>query len=97
MANEKRVLVACGTGICTSTMAVNKFKTALEKRGKLSLFKIDQCKVAELAAKGNDYDLVIATTTVSAKINTPIVQGTAFLTGVGIDKVVDEILSILKI
>ena len=93
----KKILVACGTGICTSTMAVNKLTNALEKRGKLKLVKITQCKIAELAAKAPDNDIVVATTQVSAKINIPVVAGTAFLTGIGVDKVVDEIISLLKI
>jgi len=94
---KKKILVACGTGICTSTMAVNKLTNALEKRGKLACVKINQCKIAELAAKAPDNDIVVATTQVSAKISVPVVAGTAFLTGIGIEKVVDEIISLLKI
>jgi PTS system galactitol-specific IIB component len=97
MAGEKRILVACGTGVCTSTMAVNKLKDALEKRGKLKLVKINQCKIAEIASMASDNDLVVATTQVSAKINIPVVTGTAFLTGIGVDKVVEQIIDHLKI
>jgi PTS system galactitol-specific IIB component len=97
MAGEKKILVACGTGICTSTMAINKLTTALEKRGKIKLVKINQCKIAEIASKASDNDLVVATTQVTAKIDIPVVGGTAFLTGIGVDKVVDEIISLLKI
>ncbi|CUH94557.1 hypothetical protein P22_0623 [Propionispora sp. 2/2-37] len=97
MAGEKRILVACGTGVCTSTMAINKLKDALDKRGKLKLVKINQCKIAELASMAGENDLVVATTQVSAKINIPVVLGTAFLTGVGVDQVVEEIIGLLKI
>lgn len=93
----KKILIACGTGICTSTMASKKFIAALEKRGKANQVKVSQCKVAELASKAADYDLVIATTQVSGNIKTPVVQGVAFLTGVGVDKVVDEIVEKLGI
>ena len=30
----KKILLACGSGVCTSTAAANKLKTELEKRGK---------------------------------------------------------------
>ncbi|MBB6217415.1 PTS system galactitol-specific IIB component [Anaerosolibacter carboniphilus] len=93
----KKILIACGTGICTSTMAANKLKTELEKRGKLSQVTINQCKVAEVVSKANDYDLIVATTQVSGQISIPVVMGVAFLTGVGMGKVVDEIIEKLNI
>ncbi|SHI86524.1 PTS sugar transporter subunit IIB [Propionispora hippei] len=97
MAGEKRILVACGAGVCTSTMAINKLRDALDKRGKLKLVKISQCKIAEISSMAAAHDLVVATTQVSAKISIPVVTGTAFLTGVGIDRVVEEIIGHLKI
>ncbi len=92
-----KILVACGTGICTSTMAADKLKKELEKRGKASNVSITQCKVSELSAKAADYDLIVATTQVSSKISTPVISGLPFLTGVGIDKVVDEIVAKLNL
>jgi len=94
---QKNILVACGTGICTSTMATKKLQEALKKRGKDGKVKITQCKVSELVSKAHDVDLIISTTTVPSSIKTPVVMGTAFLTGVGIDKVTDEIIDILGI
>ncbi len=88
----KKILVACGTGICTSTMAAKKLMTELEKRGKGNDVTVSQCKVAELASKAGDVDLIIATTNVSSSINKPVVMGVAFLTGVGVDKVIDEVI-----
>jgi len=94
---SKKILIACGTGICTSTMAAKKLMAALEKRGKENQVKTSQCKVAELASKANDYDLIISTTQVTGNLKVPVVQGVAFLTGVGVDKVVDEIIEKLGI
>ncbi len=93
----KKILVACGTGICTSTMAAKKLSAELEKRGKNKEVTIDQCKVAELASKAADVDLIVSTTQVSKSITTPVVMGVAFLTGVGVGKVVDEIVDKLGI
>jgi len=94
---QKTILIACGTGICTSTMAAKKLEEALKKRGKDDKVKITQCKVAELVSKAHDADLIVSTTTVPSSIEKPVVMGTAFLTGVGIDKVTDEIIEKLGI
>ncbi|MCG8485173.1 MAG: PTS sugar transporter subunit IIB [Clostridia bacterium] len=93
----KKILIACGTGICTSTMATKKLMAGLERKGKENHVITVQCKVSELASKANDYDLIISTTQVPSGIKVPVVQGVAFLTGVGVDKVVDEIIEILGI
>lgn len=87
-----KILIACGTGICTSTMAANKLKKELEKRGKSNKIMINQCKVSEIVSKAGDYDLIVATTQVSGKVTTPVISGLPFLTGVGMGKVVDEII-----
>lgn len=93
----KKILIACGTGICTSTMAANKLKEQLKSKGKADKVSISQCTVAELASKASDYDLVIATTQVSSRLETPVISGLPFLTGVGIDKVVDQVIETLNI
>lgn len=88
----KKILIACGTGICTSTMAAKKLEESLRQRGKDKDVTIIQCKVAELISKADEADLIVSTTTVPAQIKKPVVMGTPFLTGIGIDKVVDEII-----
>ena len=93
----KKILLACGSGVCTSTAAANKLKTELEKRGKAGMFTITQCKVAECVVKSADYDLLVATTTVPNTVKCPYVMGLPFLTGIGIDKTVDKCIEILGI
>ncbi|SCL89768.1 PTS sugar transporter subunit IIB [Sporanaerobacter sp. PP17-6a] len=93
----KKIVIACGTGICTSTMAADKLRKELKERKKDSNVTINQCKVAELVSKAADYDLIISTTQVPSKITTPVVSGLPFLTGVGISKVVDEVIEKLNL
>ncbi len=88
----KKILVACGTGIATSTMAAKKLEGALKERGLDKEITINQCKVAELPFKANEYDLIVVTSRVAQDIKVPVVQGLPFLTGVGMDKTVDEII-----
>lgn len=87
---SKKVLVACGTGICTSTTVKNKLADILKEEGHSDL-AFDQCKVSEVASKASSFDLVVATTDVPGKVETPIVKGTPFLTGIGVDSTVEEI------
>ena len=61
----KKILVACGTGICTSTAVMNKLKKILDDKGFKGSYELSQCKVAEVPSKSVNFDLCIATTTVS--------------------------------
>lgn len=86
----KRILVACGTGIATSTVVAKKLEEAMKSRGVDA--KIDQCKVTEVAGKAAAYDVVVSTTEVEDSGGKPVVRALSFLTGVGIDADVDKIL-----
>ena len=87
----KKILLACEAGVCTSTMAINKLKTEIEKRDKLKYITLGQCKILEIPSKAADYDLIVATTQVNAKLDIPVIMGMSFLTGIGIKETVDEI------
>lgn len=85
----KKILVACGTAIATSTVVAKKLQEALEKRG--LAVKIDQCKASEVPAKAASYDLIVSTTEVGDTKGKPLVRTVSFLTGVGVDADVQKI------
>lgn len=89
----KRILLCCGSGIATSTAAASRLKTKLEDRGFGGQFETTQCKVNEVASKIADYDIVVSTAVLTGEYSKPVVQGITFLTGMGVDKTVDEIIS----
>jgi len=89
----KKILVACGTAIATSTVVAKKLEAELQKRG--IDVKIDQCKASEVGAKVQSYDLVVSTTEVDDARGKPIVRTLSFLTGIGIDKDVETIVRLL--
>lgn len=91
----KKILVACGTGICTSTAVMNKLKKILDDKGFKGSYELSQCKVAEVPSKSVNFDLCIATTTVS-EVKCPFIMGIPFLTGRGLDDVVKKIIEELK-
>lgn len=91
----KTVIVSCGTGIATSTVAAMAIEEACKAAGVAVITK--QCKgqeIPELLKQGAD--LIVTTSTMRFDPGIPVVKGLAFLTGIGIDDVVKEILDILK-
>jgi PTS system galactitol-specific IIB component len=89
-----KIVVACGTGIATSTHVAMKVKEMLEERG-LQVHTI-QCRVVEVLNLAPDADLLIATAQVPFDITIPVVNGIPFLTGIGVKEVIDQIEKILR-
>ncbi|CAJ2237919.1 hypothetical protein CPR18618_PPKEINIP_02441 [Companilactobacillus paralimentarius] len=89
----KSLMVVCGTGIATSTVATGKIKSYLEEQGLNSEVHFLQSKIAdEVSAIGNDeYDIVVSTTMVPSSIKDKVINGVPLLTGIGADKVFEEI------
>ena len=91
---KKKIMVACGTGVATSTVVVNKLSTLLKERG--ADVDIQQCKVAELPYKTDNVDLIVTTTAYKNKDNIPVIVAVSFLTGIGMEKDIEKILEILN-
>lgn len=94
MSKQKVVLVACGTAIATSTVVAK----AIEERCKAEGIPVQtrQCKASEVARLAQDADLIVTTTPVPANLGVPVIQGLAFLTGIGKDKVLEDIVAKLR-
>jgi galactitol PTS system EIIB component len=89
----KKILVACGTAIATSTVVAKKLEEKLKARG--MAVSIDQCKASEVGSKASGYDLIVSTTEVDDTRGKPIVRTLSFLTGIGIDADVEKIAKLL--
>jgi len=94
IAKKKRILVACGTAIATSTVVARKIEEELKKRD-ISV-EITQCKSSEVPSKAEGYDLIVTTTFVSGAGTVPVIQTISFLTGIGIEKDIEKIVGYLK-
>jgi PTS system galactitol-specific IIB component len=94
VAKKKRILVACGTAIATSTVVARKIEEELEKRGIKA--EITQCKAAEVPSHVAGHDLVVTTTMVSGTGSVPVIKTVSFLTGIGIEQDIEKILGYLK-
>lgn len=90
---KKRILVACGTAIATSTVVAKKVEELLKQRG-YDVF-IDQCKAAEAPFKAANFDLIVTTTPVGNVGNVPVIHTVSFLSGVGVEKDIQKIIETL--
>ncbi|HCX65922.1 MAG TPA: PTS galactitol transporter subunit IIB [Eubacteriaceae bacterium] len=93
---KKKILVACGTAIATSTVVAKKIEKMCKEQG------IDcstvQCKATEAASKAKTLkpDVIVATCQVPGSVDAPLIDGKAFLTGVNLQKTIDELVDVLK-
>lgn len=90
----KKILVACGTGMATSTMIAERVKEFLEAEG-ISV-STSQCILSEVKDKADSFDLVITSMKIEADFKTPCLVGTPFLIGIGEDALKEKILALFK-
>lgn len=94
MTQPKRILVACGTAIATSTVVARAIEEALATRGIKAVTR--QCKAAEVPSLASGYDLIVTTTPVPKDVGIPVIQTLAFLTGIGKEAAIEEIVKALQ-
>lgn len=92
----KKILVACGSGIATSTAVNNKIKDVLNSNGYKGKYEIKQIKVTDAAMLSSGYDLLISTTQAPPKLECEFLSAVPFLTGMNLQPTVDRLLEIMK-
>lgn len=95
---KKTVIVCCGSSMITSTVAASKIKEVAARVGAPEP-RIIQCKFAEVLANlsANQVDFIVPTGKLKFDVGAvPVIKGTAFITGVGEDKVEAEIAAALQ-
>ena len=89
----KKVIVACGTGMATSSIISEKVREILDKND--IQYTLSQVQLSELEMyKGAD--LFITSMKLQEDYGLPVVVGTPFLIGIGEDVAAQKILDILK-
>lgn len=92
----KKILVACGSGIVTSTTVLTKLKALLDNNGFSGQYRINQIKVTEAAGKSDSADFLIATTVKPENLKCEFVSGIPFLTGMNLKETEDKIIELMK-
>ena len=88
----KKIIVACGSGIATSTVALSKIQTGLESKGKLKDIQFVQTSLSELPSLVEGATVIVTTAQGGNGFGVPVVSGLGLITGLGVDKVIDEII-----
>ncbi|MWP49315.1 MULTISPECIES: PTS galactitol transporter subunit IIB [unclassified Gilliamella] len=92
---KKKIIVACGGAVATSTLAADEIKELCNENNiELDLV---QCRINEISTFIDDVDLICTTAKMDQTFDDiPIVHGMPFVSGVGIEQLKAKILSILK-
>lgn len=90
----KKIVIACGAGLATSSMVKDKVEEVLKKNS--IKVKIIQCTLTEVDTYDGDVDLIITTMKVRKKYESPVISGSAYLSGVNEDAITKQIIDILK-
>lgn len=91
----KKILVACGTGIATSTVVADKIKEVCENE-KIDII-ITPCKLKDVQSIVSDYDLLVTTGAFDvSEMNVHIISAISLLTGDGEEETLNEIIKTIK-
>jgi len=88
-----KILVVCGSGIATSTAAVAEIEEKLAERNLRA--EIVQCDVFTVNSNLKGVSLIASTCALDGEYGVPVVNVVPLLTGIGVDKVMDNIAAIL--
>ena len=89
----KEVIVACGTGMATSSMIAEKVRAVLEDNQ--VDYTLSQAQLSELDMY-KEADLFVTAMRVEEDYGVPMVVGTPFLVGIGEAEAAAKIIEILK-
>jgi len=90
----KRVIVACGSGVATSQMVASKVSRLLRDRKVNAV--VDAVDIKSIDTHIKQCDVYIAITAPTKEYPVPILNGIAFLTGMGMDKELEKLINHLK-
>lgn len=79
------ILVACGSGIATSTLAADAIKDICDEIGIDAVIK--KSNMSEILTKAQDVDVVFTTNKYSETLPVPSLSVTSLITGIGEDEI----------
>lgn len=91
---KKKVIVACGGAVATSTIAANKV-VDLCKKNNIDV-EICQVRISEIESYLSGAVLIVPTSKVKRDYGIPVITGMPFISGVGVEKTEAAILKVLQ-
>ena len=92
---QKTILIVCGTGMASSAIMGDAVHELL-KRNQVDS-KVILCRYSQIKSYLSQADLVIASVNPPEELERPVILGTGFLTGVGVDQLEQAILTQLTV
>lgn len=89
----KKIIVACGGAVATSTVAADAIRQLCQANGIQA--DVQQMRIIEIESNLDGVDLVVTTMRIKPDFDTPYVNGMAFLTGINKDATEQKILDVL--
>lgn len=91
---KKKVIVACGGAVATSTVAAEAVRNLCNKNG----IDVDivQVRISEIPSYIEGVDLIVPTSKVKKDYGVPVITGMPFITGLNQQQTEDKILEVLK-
>jgi len=93
---KKRILLSCGSGIVTSTIARKKVEELLDSHGYKGQYGITQVPLAAAPGQSRNYDFIVATSIAPTELHCPYVNGVPYLMGIGTEASDAEILRLME-
>lgn len=90
----KKILVACGTGMATSTMIAQKITRYLAEHN--IQVSTCQCCLSEIPLNKQGADLIVTSMKTTTDYGIPVLNGAPFLTGVNDGAVKQQLIELLK-
>lgn len=94
MKDAVNILIACGSGIATSTVAQEKVKEILDKNS--IPYKINKGTVNQIPDLHDSVDLVLTTTKYRSEISTPILFVFGLISGINEKEIEEDIVTTCK-
>jgi galactitol PTS system EIIB component len=90
----KYIVFACSAGIATSTVVAEKVVDYCKEQG--IDVQYQQAIIGELPGLDSQADLIVTTTNIETKLNTPVVNALPIITGMGEQALLDKIIDLLR-
>jgi PTS system galactitol-specific IIB component len=94
MSKEVKVLVACGSGVATSTVAEAHVKEVADRAG--IPIKLYRGTIAEVPERQNDVDVVLTTAVYRKPLQKPYLSVFPFISGINVDKCEKQLVNLLQ-
>ncbi|SFC00760.1 PTS system, galactitol-specific IIB component [Streptococcus gallolyticus] len=89
------ILIACGSGIATSTLAADEVKAVCQAYG-INNYQIIKSSMQELQSALPNADVVLTTSVYRGTIEKPYLSVSAFITGINEDKTRQKLGELLQ-